>query len=69
MWNPFRARIKRAYQAGYAKAKQEYDTSKINRVEVIDDTNGRAYVNYDAYDVQIHIQDNGTTLKVFIGTP
>lgn len=67
MWNPFRARIKRAYQAGYAKAKQEYDTSKINRVEVIDDTNGRAYVNYDAYNVQVHYQDNKRTLKVFIG--
>jgi hypothetical protein len=67
MWNPIRNRIKRAYQAGYAKAKKEFDTSKVNRVEVIDDTNGRAYTNYDSYNVIIQLQDNGCTLKVFIG--
>jgi len=38
----------------------------ITRVEVID-TTGRAYTNWD-YDnvVQVHLQDNGRTLKVII---
>lgn len=67
MWNPF----KKARQAGYreaaARVHAEYDTSKVNRVEVIDDTNGRAYANYDAYNVIVQLQDNGRTLKVFIG--
>jgi hypothetical protein len=67
MFNPIRNRIKRAYQAGYEKAKAEYETTKVNRVEVIDDTNGRAYVNYDAYNVIVQLQDSGRTLKVFIG--
>lgn len=49
------------------------DTSKINRVEVIDHTKGfedgggRAYVFWeDKAKVTLHIQDDGRTLKVFI---
>jgi hypothetical protein len=67
MWNPFKAKLQRAYQACIKRGHEDFNTEKINRVEVIDDTNGRAYVNYDAYDVTVHIQDNGCTLKIFIG--
>ena len=66
MWNPIRDRIKRAYQAGYNKGFEDFDLSKVNRVEVIDE-DGRSYTNYDAYNVEISIQDVGRTLKVFIG--
>ena len=40
---------------------------KVNRVEVIGD-DGRAYTNYNATDVQLHIQDDGRTMKVFLRT-
>lgn len=66
MWNPIRDRIKQAYQAGYDEGYEDFDLSKVNRVEVIDE-DGRSYTNYDAYDVEISIQDVGRTLKVFIG--
>lgn len=51
------------------------DTSKINRVEVINHTRtleeggGRVYVYWDTKDnsdVELSLQDNGCTLKVFI---
>lgn len=49
------------------------DTSKVNRVEVIDHTKdyqdggGRAYTFWeDGVDVVISLQDDGRTLKVFI---
>lgn len=53
------------------------DTSKVTRIEVIDhtrDNGGRVYTYWDQYDaddlknpkVEISIQDNGRTLKVFI---
>ena len=39
---------------------------KVNRVEVIDPT-GRVYVNWDNKNqVQISMQDQGRTLKIFI---
>ena len=42
------------------------DTSKVTRVEVIDDT-GRAYVNRNSGNaVETMLQDDGKTLKVFI---
>lgn len=49
---------------------QAVDTSKVNRVEVIDhwhkDT-GREYVFWEkSADVKLDFQDNGRTLKVFI---
>jgi len=47
--------------------KEKY--KEVNRVEVIqhsDPYNGRAYVNYNAKDVDIQIQDEGRTLKVFL---
>ena len=39
--------------------------SRITRVEVID-THGRELVKHDVTGVQISIQDDGKTLKVFI---
>ena len=49
------------------------DTSKVNRVEVIDHTKpfeeggGRAYVfREDGIKVEVELQDDGRTLKVFI---
>lgn len=38
---------------------------KVTRVEVID-SSGRAYTQYNVKDVQISIQDNERTLKVFL---
>ncbi|MET0886754.1 MAG: hypothetical protein ABWX92_09915, partial [Mycetocola sp.] len=37
----------------------------VTRVEVIDN-GGRAFVIYGASKVQMHIQDEGRTLKVFL---
>ena len=56
----------------YAKEmekEQMLNTSKINRVEVIQHSepyNGRAYVNNNAKDVEIQFQDNNETLKIFL---
>lgn len=41
----------------------------VRRVEVIqhsDPHNGRAYVNYDAREVEVQLQDDGKTLKIFL---
>ena len=40
------------------------DTSKITRIEVIDE-NGRSYVKRDCI-VEVSIQDEGRTMKVFV---
>lgn len=48
---------------------EQNNTSKINRVEVIQHSepyNGRAYTNYNAKDVEIQFQDDGKTLKIFL---
>lgn len=37
----------------------------ITRVEVIDST-GRAYAKWDVKDVQLSIQDDGRTMKIFL---
>ena len=39
--------------------------SKVNRVEVIDNT-GRAYVRYNVQSVVEELQDDGKTLKIFV---
>jgi hypothetical protein len=42
------------------------NTSKVNRVEVIDE-NGRSYVNWKPTNrVSVRLQDDGKTLKIFI---
>jgi len=38
---------------------------EVNRVEVID-SSGRVYMEYNANTVQVSIQDDGKTLKVFL---
>ena len=41
-------------------------TVMINRVEVIDE-NGRSYVNWKQTNrIELQVQDNGRTLKVFV---
>ena len=40
------------------------DTYKVTRLEVIDDT-GRAYVNMNAGSIELQLQDDDRTLKVF----
>lgn len=48
---------------------QQNDTSKVRRVEVIQHSepyNGRAYTNYNAKDVEIQLQDDNKTLKIFL---
>jgi hypothetical protein len=52
-----------------ARWQQQNNTSKVNRVEVIQHSepfNGRAYTNYNAKYVEIQFQDNGKTLKIFL---
>lgn len=46
------------------------DTRKVTRVEVIDHQSapiiGRAYVKRDCQNVEVVLQDDGKTLKIFI---
>jgi hypothetical protein len=56
-------------QAKIREEQQQNDTSKVNRVEVIQHSepyNGRAYTNYNAKDVEIQLQDDNKTLKIFL---
>jgi hypothetical protein len=54
----------------FEQAKEmENNTSKVTRVEVIQHSepyNGRAYTNYNAKDVEIQLQDDNKTLKIFL---
>jgi len=43
----------------------EIDTSKLTRVEIVDDT-GRVYVKWNIKSVIIAIQDAERTMKIFI---
>jgi len=47
------------------KREQEIDTTKVTRVELIDET-GRIYTNYECNNVNVSIQDENKTLKVFL---
>jgi hypothetical protein len=45
------------------------NTSLVKRLEVIQHSppfNGRAYTNYNAKDVEIQLQDDCRTLKIFL---
>ncbi len=57
-------------QAKEMEEKQAIDKySNVSRLEVIqhsDPYNGRAYTNYNAKDVDLQIQDEGKTLKIFL---
>ena len=60
---------KNAFINGAKWQTEQNNTSKINRVEVIQHSepyNGRAYTNYNAKDVEIQFQDDGKTLKIFL---
>lgn len=37
----------------------------VSRLEVIDDS-GRAFTTYTAKNVQVHLQDDGRTMKIFL---
>jgi len=41
------------------------NTSLVTRVEIIDQ-NGREYVNNSCEAVDVHLQDDGRTMKIFI---
>lgn len=41
------------------------DSTQVTRVEVIDQ-NGRVYTEYDVNNVEIHMQDNNRTMKIFL---
>ena len=43
--------------------------SDVTRVEVIQHSepyNGRAYSNYNAREVEVQLQDDGKTIKIFL---
>ena len=46
------------------------DTKKVTRIEVIDHQSepviGRVYTKYDCEKVELQLQDDGRTLKIFI---
>lgn len=46
------------------------NTEKITRIEVIDHQSepiiGRAYTKYNCQNVEVDLQDDGRTLKIFI---
>lgn len=37
----------------------------VTRLEVVDDS-GRAFSSYTAKNVELHIQDDGRTMKIFL---
>ena len=54
-----------AYKKGYTQCQEDNaDTSKVTRVEVIDEY-GRRYTRHNC-KVELSYQDDGRTLKVFI---
>lgn len=56
-------------QAKELEKQQKTDTSLVTRVEVIqhsDPYNGRVFTNYNAKDVEMQLQDEGRTLKIFL---
>lgn len=40
-----------------------------NRLEIIENGKGRQYVNMDVKGVEIYLQDDGETIKIFINYP
>lgn len=54
-------------QAKEMEKQQSFES--VNRVEVIQHSppyNGRAYTNNNAKDVELQLQDNGRTIKIFL---
>jgi hypothetical protein len=56
----------------FEKAKEmekQQSFANVNRIEVIQHSephNGRVFTNYNAKDVEIQLQDNDKTLKIFL---
>jgi len=70
-WNTYLSKQEELFeQAKEMEEKQAIDKySNVSRLEVIqhsDPYNGRAYTNYNAKDVDLQIQDEGKTLKIFL---
>jgi hypothetical protein len=60
---------KKGFIEGAKWQTEQNNTLKVNRVEVIQHSepyNGRAYTNYNVNNVDIQIQDDGKTLKIFL---
>lgn len=58
--------VGRLYDEIVESENTDINTEEVTRVEVIDDT-GRAYVNWNPDNaVEVRLQDNSKTLKVFI---
>lgn len=58
--------VEKLYDEIVESENTDINTEQVTRVEVIDDT-GRAYVNRNQDNaVEVQIQDDGRTLKVFI---
>ncbi len=49
---------------GYTQCQEDNNTSKVTRVEVVDET-GRVYSKWDC-KIELSYQDDGRTLKVFV---
>jgi hypothetical protein len=49
----------------YIMKAEVLNPEKITRLEIIDE-NGRAYVSRDIAGLEVHLQDDGRTLKLFI---
>jgi hypothetical protein len=49
---------------GYTQCQEDNNTSKVTRVEVVDET-GRVYTKWDC-SIELSYQDDGRTLKVFV---
>jgi hypothetical protein len=67
--NGYSNALERLYEQAKEMEKQQNDTSKVKRVEVIQHSppyNGRAFTKYNAKDVEIQFQDDGRTLKIFL---
>ena len=45
------------------------EQTNYNRVEVIECNEGRVYTKYGCSNVEVSIQDNGKTLKIFVNYP
>jgi hypothetical protein len=61
--------MKNIFEQAKEMEKQQNDTSKVKRFEVIQHSppyNGRAFTKYNAKDVEIQFQDDGRTLKIFL---
>ena len=47
------------------KTEFKFPVDSITRLEIIEYNNGRAYVNRDLSNVELSLQDDGRTLKIF----